>query len=134
VKAPRLLLAALLLVTGCVKQTLPVETGGGGCVNVTGQYAGVFQDSCGRKTTTDVTLFQVDGCTVYAEIPAVGTLRGTVQGAVVVFAIGFSPCTGSASGSAQVSSGGGLTGTYSGQAAGAGCCGPVTGSFTLTRK
>ena len=81
-----------------------------------------------------MTLFQVDSCIVQGVVPGVGTLQGTVQGATVVFTISFSPCGGSASGSALPTPSGGLTGTYSGLATGSGCCNPVTGSFTLTRK
>jgi hypothetical protein len=108
------------------------------CVPLTGQYTGVFTDSCGLSKTEDVTLFQAT-CTVVAEFPGVGSLQGTVEGQTLVFAIGFagfSPCGGSASGSATVTSSGGLSGTYRGQATGAGtaCCGNVSGTFTLTRR
>jgi hypothetical protein len=108
------------------------------CVPLTGQYAGVFTDSCGLSKAEDVTLFQ-SACTVVGEVPGVGSLQGTVRGQTLVFAIGFagfSPCGGSASGSATVTSSGGLAGTYVGQASGTGavCCGTVSGTFTLTRK
>lgn len=104
------------------------------CVPLTGQYAGVFTDSCGSKATLDVTLFQT-GCKVVADLPGVGTLAGTVSGATLVFALGFSPCGGSASGTMTLTADGGLVGTYAGQATGGGaCCGAVTGNVVLTRK
>lgn len=108
------------------------------CIPLTGQYTGVFTDSCGLATTEDVTLFQT-GCTLVAEFPGVGSVQGSVSGGTLVFAIGFggfSPCGGSASGSASLTPSGDVTGTYSGQATGVGstCCGGVTGAFTLTRR
>jgi hypothetical protein len=129
-------LAGLLVLGNCSSDTSP--TSPFSCVPLTGQYAGVFTDSCGLSKTEDVTLFQT-GCTVVAEFPDVGSVHGTVQGQTLIFAIGFagfSPCGGSASGSAAVTPSGGLSGTYSGQATGAGavCCGSVSGTFTLTRR
>ena len=129
-------LAGLLVLGSCNTATSP--TSPFSCVPLTGQYAGVFTDSCGLSKTEDVTLFQT-GCTVVAEFPGVGSLQGTVEGQTLVFAIGFagfSPCGGSASGSATVTSSGGLSGSYRGQATGTGtaCCGSVSGSFTLTRR
>lgn len=129
-------LAGLLVLVSCNSDTSP--TSPLSCVPLTGRYAGVFTDSCGLSKTEDVTLFQT-GCTVVAEVPGVGSLQGTVQGQTLVFAIGFagfSPCGGSASGSATVTASGGLSGTYSGQATGTGatCCGSVSGTFTLTRR
>jgi hypothetical protein len=105
---------------------------------LTGQYTGVFTDSCGLSKTEDVTIFQT-GCTVVAEFPGVGSLQGNVEGQTLIFAIGFagfSPCGGSASGSATVTPSGGVSGTYRGQATGTGttCCGSVSGTFTLTRR
>lgn len=129
-------LASLLVLGSCNSDTSP--TSPFSCVPLTGQYAGVFTDSCGLSKMEDVTLFQTR-CTVVAELPGVGSLQGTVEGQTLVFAIGFagfSPCGGSASGSAAVTSSGGLSGTYRGQATGAGtvCCGSVSGTFTLTRR
>jgi len=129
-------LASLLVLGSCNSDTSP--TSPFSCVPLTGQYAGVFTDSCGLSKTEDVTLFQT-GCTVVAEFPGVGSLQGTVEGQTLVFAIGFagfSPCGGSASGSATVTTSGGLSGSYRGQATGTGtaCCGSVSGSFTLTRR
>ena len=129
-------LAGLLVLGSCTSDKSP--TSPFSCVPLTGQYAGAFTDSCGLSKTADVTLFQT-GCTVVAEFPGVGTLQGTVEGQTLIFAIGFagsSPCGGSASGSASVTSSGGLLGTYKGQATGTGtsCCGSVSGSFTLTRR
>jgi hypothetical protein len=129
-------LASLLVLGSCNSDTSP--TSPFSCVPLTGQYAGVFTDSCGLSKTEDVTLFQT-GCTVVAEFPGVGSLQGTVEGQTLVFAIGFagfSPCGGSASGSATVTTSGGLSGSYRGQATGTGaaCCGSVSGTFTLTRR
>ena len=129
-------LAGLLILGSCNPDRSP--TSPFSCVPLTGQYVGVFTDSCGLSKTEDVTLFQT-GCTVVAELPGVGSLQGTVQGQTLVFSIGFagfSPCGGSATGSATVTSSGGLSGTYRGQATGAGatCCGSVSGTFTLTRR
>jgi hypothetical protein len=129
-------LVGLLVLGGCTSDTTP--TSPLSCIPFTGQYTGVFTDSCGLSTTQDVTLFQ-SSCTVVAEFPGVGSLQGNVQGQTLVFAIGFagfSPCGGSASGTATLRSSGGLTGSYSGQATGAGatCCGSVSGAFTLTRR
>lgn len=104
------------------------------CVPLTGQYAATIADSCGSRTTLDVTLFQT-GCHVVADLPGVGTLTGSVNGATLVFALGFSPCGGSASGTMTLTADGGLTGTYTGEATGGGaCCGAVNASVVLTRK
>ncbi|MDL2716426.1 MAG: hypothetical protein PT977_01620 [Acidobacteriota bacterium] len=129
-------LAGLLVLGSCNSNTTP--TSPAFCVSLTGQYTGVFTDSCGLSKTEDVTLFQTR-CAVVAQFPGVGSLQGTVEGQTLVFAIGFagvSPCGGSASGSATVTSSGGLNGTYRGQATGTGatCCGNVSGTFTLTRR
>lgn len=129
-------LAGLLVLAGCFSDTSP--TSPPSCVPFTGQYTGVFTDSCGLSKTEDVTLFQT-GCRLVAEFPGVGSVQGTVSGQTLIFAIGFagfSPCGGSASGSATLTPSGGLTGSYSGQATGSGttCCGNVSGAFTLTRR
>lgn len=129
-------LAGLLALGSCNSSSSPTSLFS--CVPVTGQYTGVFRDSCGLAKTADVSLFQT-GCTVVGEFPGVGSVQGTVDGQTLVFAIGFagfSPCGGSASGSATITSSGGLTGTYQGQTTGTGatCCGNVSGSFTLTRR
>jgi hypothetical protein len=131
-----LALVALLGLGNCQMDTTP--TSPQSCILLTGQYAGVFTDSCSLSTSEDVTLFQT-GCAVVAEFPGVGSVNGTVASGTLVFAIGFagfSPCGGSASGSASVTPSGGIVGTYTGQTTGTGttCCGNVTGSFTLTRK
>jgi hypothetical protein len=120
----------------CQMDTTP--TSPQSCITLTGQYAGVFMDSCGTSVSEDVTLFQT-GCAVVAEFPGVGSVNGSVTSGTLVFAIGFagfSPCGGSASGSASLTTSGGLVGSYNGQATGTGatCCGTVSGSFTLTRK
>lgn len=127
--------AALLagaLAAGCGGDETP--TGPHACVPLTGRYAATFTDSCGSRTAVDVTLFQT-GCKVVADLPGVGTLTGSVSGATLVFALGFSPCGGSASGTMTLTSDGGLTGSYAGQATGGGvCCGAVTGTAVLVRK
>lgn len=128
--AAALALAGLL--GGCSSDETP--TSSSACVPLTGMYAATFSDSCGSRTSLDVTLFQT-GCQVVADVPGVGTLTGTVSGATLVFALGFSPCGGSASGTMSVTADGGLTGTYAGQATGGGaCCGAVNGTVVLTRK
>ena len=131
-----IVLTGPLAFPGCRSDTSPTSLPS--CIPLTGQYTGVFTDSCGLSKTEDVTLFQTS-CTVVAEFPGVGSLQGTVSGGTLVFAIGFSgfsPCGGSASGSATLTPSGGLTGRYSGEATGNGttCCGNVTGAFTLTRR
>jgi hypothetical protein len=134
VRAPSLAaaLASLVLAVGCTTEDTPTQPTS--CVPLTGQYSATFADSCGSKTTADVTLFQT-GCNVVAQAPGVGTLTGTVSGQTLVFALGFSPCGGSASGTMTITADGGLTGTYAGQATGGGaCCGAVTGTVVLTRK
>lgn len=129
-------LAGVLALSGCREDSSP--TSPRSCIPLTGQYTGVFTDSCGLSKTEDVTLFQTN-CVVVAEFPGVGSVQGTVSGGTLVFAIGFSgfsPCGGSASGTATLTPSGGLTGHYSGQATGTGatCCGNVSGAFTLTRR
>jgi len=125
-------LAGALAAGGCTTEDTPTQPTS--CVPLTGQYSATFADSCGSKTTVDVTLFQT-GCNVVAQAPGVGTLTGTVSGQTLVFALGFSPCGGSASGTMSLTADGGLSGTYAGQATGGGaCCGAVTGTVVLTRK
>lgn len=129
-------LASCLALGGCRDDSTPTSLAS--CIPLTGQYTGVFTDSCGLSKTEDVTLFQ-SACTVVAQFPGVGSLQGTVSGGTLVFSIGFSgfsPCGGSASGTATLTPSGGLTGHYSGQATGTGthCCGSVSGVFTLTRR
>ncbi|MFI5119815.1 MAG: hypothetical protein ACHQM4_05345 [Thermoanaerobaculia bacterium] len=131
-----IVLSSVLALGSCTSDTSP--TSPPSCIPLTGQYAGVFTDSCGLSKTEDVTLFQT-GCTLVAEFPGVGSVQGTVSGGTLVFAIGFSgfsPCGGSASGTATLTPSGDLTGHYSGEATGPGttCCGNVTGGFTLTRR
>lgn len=131
-----LALIALFALGSCNQATTP--TSPRFCVPLTGMYTGVFTDSCGLSKSVDVTLFQT-GCTLVAEVPGVGSVQGKVDGQTLVFTMGFagfSTCGGSASGTATVTSSGGLAGTYTGQATGAGttCCGTMSGSFALTRK
>ena len=128
--------AGVLTLGSCLPDSSP--TSPRSCVPLTGRYSGVFTDSCGLSKSEDVTLFQT-GCTLVAEFPGVGSVQGAVSGGTLVFAIGFSgfsPCGGSASGSATLTPSGDLTGQYSGQATGTGttCCGSMTGAFTLTRR
>lgn len=132
-RAP-LLAALVVFAAGCTssEDTLTSPTS---CVPLTGMYAATFRDSCGLATTVDVTLFQT-GCAAVAEVPGVGTITGTVEGARLVFAIGFTACGGSASGTLDVTPDGGLAGSYAGQATGGGatCCGSVSGTVVMTRK
>jgi hypothetical protein len=129
-------LGSVLTLGNCMSDSSPTSLPS--CIPLTGQYTGVFTDSCGLSKTQDVTLFQT-GCTLVAEFPGVGSVQGTVSGGTLVFAIGFSgfsPCGGSASGTATLTPSGGVTGHYDGQTTGAGttCCGNVSGAFTLTRR
>ncbi len=128
-----LALAGLVLAAGCSssEDTLTSPTS---CVPLTGQYAATFHDSCGLATTVDVTIFQ-SGCKAVADVPGVGTVTGVVEGPRLVFAIGFTACGGSASGTLDVTPDGGLSGSYAGSATGGGvCCGAVTGTVVMTRK
>src|SRR5450755_865001 len=70
-------LAVLLVLGSCNTDTSP--TSPFSCISVTGQYTGVFTDSCGLSKTEDVTLFQTS-CTVVAQFPGVGSLQGSVDG------------------------------------------------------
>jgi hypothetical protein len=125
-------LAVAVLAAGCTSNETP--TSGGSCVPLTGQYSATFHDTCGFSTTVDVTLFQ-SGCRAVADVPGVGTITGTVQGARLVFAIGFTACGGSASGTLDVTNDGGLSGSYDGSATGGGvCCGTVSGTVVMVRK
>jgi hypothetical protein len=125
-------LTCAVLLGSCGSDETP--TSPSSCVPLTGQYMATFSDSCGSTTTLDVTLFQT-GCKVVADLPGVGTLAGSVSGATLVFALGFSPCGGSASGTMTLTADGSLSGTYAGQATGGGaCCGSVNGTVVLSRK
>lgn len=122
--------AAVLLMLGCNQS----PTGPSSCINLSGKYTGTFRDSCGGSTTTEVTLFLLSGCRFIGEVPGLGTIQGTVDGAFLVLTVAFSPCGGSAAGSAQIDAHGNLAGTYNGNQTGAGCCAALSGSFTLTRQ
>jgi hypothetical protein len=125
-------LACAVLLGSCSSDETP--TSPSSCVPLTGQYAATFTDSCGSKTLPNVMLFQA-GCSVVGDLPGVGTLTGSVSGATLVFALGFSPCGGSASGTMTLTADGSLAGTYAGQATGGGgCCGAVSGTVVLARK
>jgi hypothetical protein len=126
-----LALGLVLAAAGCSNDTI---TSPSACVPLTGLYTATFRDSCGLSTTVDVTLFQT-GCKVVADLPGVGTLTGSVSGQTLVFALGFSPCGGSASGTMTLTADGGLTGTYAGEATGGGiCCGSMSGTAVLVRR
>ena len=130
----RLAAAALAgaLLSGCPSGD--TTTSPDACVPLTGMYSATFTDSCGLSKTVDVTIFQTS-CKAVAEVPGIGTITGTVAGARLVFAIGFTFCGGSASGTLDVTPNGGLAGSYTGQATGGGvCCGAVTANVVMTRK
>jgi hypothetical protein len=122
---------ALLLFLSSCNQT---PTGPSSCINLSGKYTGTFRDSCGGSTTADVTLFLLSGCRFIGEVPGLGTMQGTVDGAFLVLTVAFSPCGGSAAGSGQIDAHGNLAGTYNGNQTGAGCCAALSGSFTLVRQ
>ena len=130
------LVAAVLaaaLTSGCPSSD-DTLTSPSSCVPLTGLYTATFRDSCGFSTTVDATIFQT-GCKAVADVPGVGTIVGTVQGATLVFALGFTACGGSASGTLSVTSDGGLSGSYAGQATGGGtCCGNVSGTAVFVRR
>ena len=126
------LVAALAFLAGCTNTE--TVTGPTSCVPLTGLYTATFRDSCGLATTVDVTIFQ-SGCKAVADVPGVGTITGNVEGARLVFAIGFTSCGGSASGTLDVTPDGGLSGSYAGAATGGGvCCGALTATVVMTRK
>lgn len=123
---------ALLALSACTSSETPTQPSS--CVPLTGQYAAAITDTCGARTNVDVTLFQT-GCKAVADVPGVGTITGNVEGARLVFAIGFTACGGSASGTLDVTNDGGLSGSWSGTATGGGvCCGAVTANVLMTRK
>jgi hypothetical protein len=124
-------LAALLVVLPRCNQTPTSQTT---CIDLEAQYVGVFRDSCGGTVTTPLTLFRTTGCHFIAEVPGLGTMQGTVDGAFLVLTVAFSPCGGSAAGSAQIDAHGNLSGSYNGNQTAAGCCSSVSASFTLTRQ
>ena len=125
-------LAALLALAACLSNETTTQAPA--CVPLTGQYAATITDTCGARTNVDVTLFQT-GCKAVGDVPGVGTITGTVEGARLTFAIGFTACGGSASGTLDVTSDGGLSGSWSGAATGGGvCCGAVTATVVMTRK
>lgn len=126
----RALAAAVLLLLGCN----PSPTGPSSCIDLSAKYTGTFRDSCGGSTTADVTLFLLSRCRFIGEVPGLGTIQGTVDGAFLVLTVAFSPCGGSAAGSAQIDAHGNIAGTYNGNQTGSGCCAVLSGSFTLTRQ
>lgn len=125
-----LLAVVLALLPGC-DQTPTSQTT---CIDLEGQYVGVFRDTCGGTVTTPLTLFRTTGCQFIAEVPGLGTMQGTVDGAFLVLTVAFSPCGGSAAGSAQIDAHGNLSGSYNGNQTAAACCSNVSASFTLTRQ
>jgi hypothetical protein len=106
---------------------------GPSCATISGLWNGAFNNSCQASGSGPVTITQ-QGCQFGATIAGEGTVQGTVSGNALAFTLTFSPCTGTATGTASVvGNGSTINGTYNGTASGAGCCGPVSGSFTLTR-
>ncbi|HEV8269086.1 MAG TPA: hypothetical protein VGR00_12665 [Thermoanaerobaculia bacterium] len=107
------------------------------CADIGGSYDGTFTNSCGGSGHGVVIVTQA-GCTFNALIPGFGggSIAGHVDDRTATFTLYFStPCGGSATGTATISSSGRrIDGTYSGGATGGnGCCNPVSGSFTLTQ-
>ena len=112
--------------------------GGGGrgptapaCVNLAGSWNGSYNNSCGGRGSGLVVIAQ-NACNFTAALPGEGTATGLLSGSAFTFTVVFSPCSGSATGTGSVT-GNAINGTYQGTASGFGCCGSVSGSFTLTR-
>ncbi len=126
------LAATLLVAASCgIASHTPTEPS---CVYVGGAWDGSFVNSCGGSGSGPVVVGQV-GCSIEGLIPGFGggTLAGQIIGNGATFTLFFSsPCSGSATGTATITSKA-IHGTFSGGATGYGCCNPVTGSFTLTR-
>ena len=104
------------------------------CDDIAGSYNATFSNSCGGSGSGIVIVAQV-GCTFSALIPGFGggTIAGEIRGRSATFTLFFAaPCSGSASGTANVGRNA-ITGTFAGGATGFGCCNPVSGSFALTR-
>jgi hypothetical protein len=73
------------------------------------------------------------GCSATATFPGEATATGTISGNSFTYSLQFAaPCTGTGSGSATLAAGA-INGTYQGTANGPGCCGVLSGSFTLRR-
>lgn len=125
--------AAVLVVTACgIGSHSPTEPYG--CADIAGSWDGSFENSCGNSGDGVVLVTQV-GCSFSAVIPTLGggTVSGQIDGRYADFALYFAtPCSGSAHGTATVSSTR-IHGSFSGAAHGWGCCEPVTGTFTLLR-
>src|SRR6266545_2579847 len=121
-----LMMVLAILATSCGGGNSPTSSN---CVNVAGTWAGSFANSCGARGTATVTVTQ-SGCNFTAGVSGQGTLTGTASGASGTFTLAWAPpCSGTATGTATLSATT-INGTYSGRASGAGCCDPVSGSFT----
>ncbi len=104
------------------------------CAYLAGTWDGSFANSCGGTGSGPVVVTQV-GCSFSGIIPGFGggTVSGEIDGRSAAFTLYFStPCSGSATGTASVSSSY-VHGTFNGTSSGYGCCGPLSGTFTLTR-
>jgi hypothetical protein len=121
------LLFLIAVAVGCGGGSSPTSSN---CINVAGNWAASFNNSCRQSGTTLVTVTQA-GCNFAAGVAGQGTLNGTISGSTATFTLTYAPpCSGTVSGTATVSADT-INGTYSGRAVG--CCDPVSGSFTLTR-
>jgi hypothetical protein len=102
-------------------------------VNLAGTWDVAFANSCGAQSSSVVVVAQ-SACNFSAAVALQGTVQGTINGSRASFTLAFaSPCGGSATGTATIS-GNAVNGMFSGRAIGAGCCDPVTGSFTLSNR
>ncbi len=108
------------------------------CPYLSTVYAGEFDDSCGGVVHADAIPTQA-GCAVTVYSPAARAAFNVVLATPTTgtVAVNFTDgCSGTASGTAEIS-GGILSGEYSGTSEGGpGCCppGPVSGTFTLSPK
>jgi len=125
---------------GALIVALVAACGGGGggrgptapaCVNLAGSWNASYSNSCGGRGSGLVVIAQ-NACNFTAAFPGEGTATGSLSGSTFTFSFVFSPCSGSATGSGSLT-GNAVNGTYQGTASGFGCCGSVSGSFTLTR-
>lgn len=122
-----LLVIVILIITGCGDDN-PTSTNS--CANIAGTYSGSYNNSCGGSGGGTVVVAQ-NGTDITAVFAGEGTISGKVNGNSISFTILFSNCGGSASGTAKIESNGAINGTYNGTAIGPGCCGALSGSFTL---
>lgn len=122
-----LLTLTILIIVGCGDDN-PASPNS--CANIAGTYTGSYNNSCGGAGAGIVVVAQ-NGCDVSAAFQGEGTISGKIDGNSITFTLQFSSCGGSASGTAKIESNGAINGTYSGTAIGPGCCGVLSGSFTL---